>query len=64
MSNKSSYDFWSSRSTEEIVNSLKDGEKEPLIVNSSGKIMQGNTRAKILQERGYNIDSLPRVPHP
>jgi hypothetical protein len=33
---------------------------EPLIANEAGTILQGNTRAYILMERGIDLDSLPR----
>ena len=31
-----------------------------LRVKADGRIMNGNTRVKVLEERGYNLDSLPR----
>ena len=58
--NPTSYSFWKAKSTREIVESLKPGSRAPLIVKTDGTIMNGNTRAKILQERGFDIDKLPR----
>jgi RHS repeat-associated protein len=51
------------RSTEDIIDSLKPGQKEPLIVKEDGTVMQGNTRIKVLEERGIDVDKLPRTPH-
>jgi hypothetical protein len=62
-SNQSSYNYWSSKSTQEIVDSLKAGQNEPLIVKENGTVMQGNTRIFVLQERGFDVNSLPRVPY-
>jgi len=36
--------------------------EEPLIVSEDGMVWQGNTRIAILQERGFDVNSLPRVP--
>jgi hypothetical protein len=48
------------RSTDEIVKSLQLDQKEPLRVKPDGRVVQGNTRIKVLQERGYPVDDLPR----
>jgi RHS repeat-associated protein len=64
--NKLGYDYWSKKSNQEIIDSLKPGAKEPLIVNERGTVMQGNTRIFILEERGVDpktLNALPRVPH-
>jgi hypothetical protein len=58
-----SYAYWRGQSTQDIVDSLAPGQAEPLTVNSNGVIVQGNTRTLILQQRGYDINSLPRVNH-
>jgi hypothetical protein len=58
----SSLDFWRKQSTDDIVKSLSSGAKEPLIVDESGLIWQGNHRIKVLRERGFNVNDLPRVP--
>jgi len=58
---KGSLSFWRAKSTEAIIKSLRPGEKQPLTARSDGRIYQGNTRAKVLEERGIDINSLPRV---
>jgi hypothetical protein len=47
--------------TEDIVKSLAPDGKVPLTVKPDGRILDGNTRVKVLEERGYDINSLPRV---
>jgi hypothetical protein len=59
--------FWRAQSTEEIIASLKrqPGDstyQEYLKVKTDGTVMQGNTRIKVLEERGYNVNVLPRYP--
>jgi hypothetical protein len=60
---KHALDFWRQRPTGEIVESLKPGTPAPLQVTPDGTVMNGNTRVKILEERGYNTNSLPRELH-
>jgi hypothetical protein len=48
-------------STDDIVKSLAPKSSEPLTVKPDGRILDGNTRIKVLQERGYDINSLPRT---
>ena len=48
-------------STEDIVKSLKPGSAEPLKVKPDGRIFDGNTRVFILEQRGYDVNTLPRV---
>jgi hypothetical protein len=62
--NRSSFLYWSSKSTDEIVRSLSPGSNEPLIVKGDGTVMQGNTRIMVLERRGVTVDSLPRVSFP
>jgi RHS repeat-associated protein len=57
---KSSLDFWRKQDTKDILKSLSPGAREALRVKPDGTIMNGNTRIKILRERGYDVDSLPR----
>ena len=40
--------------------------KEPLAitVKADGTVMDGNTRVKVLEERGYDVNELPREPYP
>lgn len=59
--NRASHEFWSIQTTDAIVDSLKPGRIEPLFVHDDGVVIQGNTRIMILEERGYDVDSLPRV---
>jgi hypothetical protein len=57
---RSSLDFHRRKSTEAIVESLRPGAVQPLIVKPDGTIIQGNTRIKVLEERGYPVNDLPR----
>ena len=50
-------------STEDIINSLKNGD-EPAIIKPDGTVMNGNTRLAVLQERGVDINSLGLRPDP
>jgi hypothetical protein len=61
-----SLDYWRRQPTRAIVESLRprlrDAKyQEFLKVKSDGTIMQGNTRVKVLEERGYNVNQLPRT---
>jgi hypothetical protein len=51
-------------STDDIVRSLQPGAERPLTVKPDGRIFEGNTRILILEERGFDINSLPRVVMP
>lgn len=59
-----SLQFWRKHTTREIVESLKPGGPESLKVKADGTVMQGNTRIKVLQERGYDVDMLPCISYP
>ena len=59
-SNKFSYEYWSKQSAADIVRSLHPGSKEALRVKPDGRIFNGNTRIKVLEERGFDINRLPR----
>jgi len=48
------------RDTEQIVGSLAPGLREALSVKDDGTIIDGNTRIKVLDERRYDVDSLPQ----
>jgi hypothetical protein len=52
------------RSTQEIIDSLKPGAQEALQVKADGTVMQGNHRIKVLEERGVDVNALPREPYP
>jgi hypothetical protein len=53
-------EYWREQPTADIVNALRPGQPEALKVNSDGRIMDGNTRIKVLEERGFDVNSLPR----
>ena len=59
--NSAGYEYWKSKSTEEIIESLKPGSQQPLTVRPDGTILDGNTRTKVLEERGIDINKLERV---
>jgi RHS repeat-associated protein len=59
--NNPSYSYWSKQSTEAIISSLKPGTEEPLRVADDGRVFNGNTRTLILEERGFDINSLTRT---
>ena len=52
--------YWRQRSTEEIVESLRVGKVEALKVKSDGRILNGNVRVKVLEERNFDLNSLKR----
>ena len=52
--------FWRAQPTDTIVKSLQPREPEALRVKADGRVMNGNTRLKVLEERGYNVNGLPR----
>jgi len=56
--NKSSYDYWSKKSTKEIIDSLKKAGDDELLINKNGTIMDGNTRTTVLKDRGIDINDL------
>ena len=58
--NRVALEYWRQQPTEDIVNSLQPGQPEALTVKFDGRIMNGNTRIKVLEERGFNVNSLPR----
>ena len=51
---------WRSEPTEHIVRSLEPGRLEPLWVTEDGVVWQGNVRILALEERGFNVNCLPR----
>jgi hypothetical protein len=56
--------FWRRQPTEMIVKSLAPGQRDSLKVKMNGIIMDGNTRVKVLEERGFAVDALPFEPYP
>ena len=57
--NRVALENWRKQPTEDIVNSLQPGQPEALKVKFDGRIMNGNTRIKVLEERGFDVNSLP-----
>ena len=57
---KGAAEYWRKQTTPQIVESLRPGTKELLQVRPDGTIGNGNTRIMILQERGFDVNSLPR----
>jgi hypothetical protein len=59
-SSRIALEYWRLQPTAAIVQSLQPGLIEALQVKPDGRIMNGNTRIKVLEERGFDINSLPR----
>jgi hypothetical protein len=59
-SNRLTLEYWRKQSTDDIVKSLQPWTPEALKVKPDGRIMNGNIRIKVLEERGIDINSLPR----
>jgi len=57
---KGALEYWRTQTTPQIIESLRPGTKESLQVRPDGTIGNGNTRIIILQERGFDVNSLPR----
>ena len=55
-----SLQFWRQRATQEIVESLRPGQIEALKVKPDGRILNGNVRVKVLEERGFDVNNLER----
>jgi hypothetical protein len=53
-------DYWRRLPTDDIVRLLRPGGVEALRVKPDGRIMNGNTRVKVLEERGLDVNALPR----
>jgi hypothetical protein len=60
---KASLDFWGKKSIPEIIDSLRPGQPEALRAYPDGRIANGNTRIKVLRDRGVDVDALPREIH-
>jgi hypothetical protein len=59
-SNRVTLEYWRKQPTKDIVDSLQPGQPEALKVKPDGRILNGNTRIKVLEERGFDVNSLPR----
>jgi hypothetical protein len=57
---KDSLEYHRRRTTDEIVASLWPNQEFALRVTRDGLIKNGNTRIKVLMERGYDVNTLPR----
>jgi hypothetical protein len=57
---KQALEYWRQQPTDDIVQSLAPGQREALRVKPDGRVMNGNTRIRVLEERGYDVNSLPR----
>jgi hypothetical protein len=55
-----SLEYWRQRSTEEILESLRPGKRESLKVKPDGRILDGNVRIKVLEERSVDTSGLER----
>lgn len=58
--NRVALEYWRGRPTNEIIRSLRPGHANCLKVKPDGRVMDGNTRIKVLEERRINVDGLPR----
>jgi ParB-like chromosome segregation protein Spo0J len=45
---------------QELIDSLKPGQPGSLKVRPDGMIIDGHHRIRILRDRGFDVDSLPR----
>ncbi|HVF51789.1 MAG TPA: hypothetical protein VNA19_17020 [Pyrinomonadaceae bacterium] len=54
--------YWRQRETAEIVESLRPRRSEALRVKPDGRIVNGNIRIKVLEERGFDVNGLEREP--
>jgi hypothetical protein len=57
---RSSLQYHRGKTTDDIVESLRGEARWPLRVKPDGRIFDGNTRIKVLEERGYPVNDLPR----
>jgi hypothetical protein len=59
-----SLNYWKTQTTFDILQSLSPGQREALRVKFDGRILNGNTRIRVLRERNVDVDSLPREEMP
>jgi len=57
---KLALEYWRRQSTPSILQSLLPGTTEALRVLPDGRVLNGNTRIKVLEERGIDVNRLPR----
>lgn len=53
-------DQYTKLSTDELMDSLRPGQVGSLKARPDGTLVDGHHRIKVLRDRGYNVDSLPR----
>jgi ParB-like chromosome segregation protein Spo0J len=53
-------DIFGKLTTEVLVDSLKPGQAGSLKVRPDGTMIDGHHRIKILRDRGFDVDALPR----
>jgi hypothetical protein len=64
---RSSLAYWRSKQSDFVLKSLLDPaspDYEPLAVRHDGTVLNGNTRLFVLQQGGYDINTIPWVPIP
>jgi hypothetical protein len=52
--------YWRTQSSEKIIESLRTGTIESLKVKPDGRILNGNVRCKVLEERDFDLNLLER----
>jgi hypothetical protein len=57
---ESKLDKYRKLSDQELIDSLKPGQRGSLKARPDGTIVDGHHRIKILRDRGVDVDSLPR----
>ena len=53
-------DDYGKLSDQELIDSLRPGQAGSLKTRPDGTMVDGHHRVKILRDRGYNVDALPR----
>jgi hypothetical protein len=53
-------EFFGKWSTQQLIDSLKPGQKGSLKARPDGTILDGHHRIKILRDRGVDVNGLPR----
>ena len=59
-SGRFSLEYWRKQPTDDIIRSLRPGSPEALRAKPDGRVMNGNVRVRVLEERGVEVNSLPR----
>ncbi len=59
-SSRFSLEYWRGQPVGDIIASLEPGTPEALRVKPDGRVMNGNTRIKVLEELGVDVNDLPR----